>query len=314
MRKLITSLNQLTRLIVAACIGLVSGFACYTIQFQYSRGAGDLGYVTRLFVDLIHGIDPYSYPATLTPMSYPLTAALAVAPFSFLPPEAAAGVFFGLSSVLLVLALTQNRTWWPLLTLLALPYWQALLTVQWSPLFLAIALYPALLPLTLCKPTIGFPVAIVNLTRRRVLASLGFLLVSLVVLPDWPIRWLGHQADPSQYIPPLFRLPLGPILLLAILRWRDQRARFLLTLAIVPQRLWYDMLLVFFIVRTPRQGLLLVAGTWLAFWIWRLFLPNLAEMLVLFFVYMPALAIIFLPTRPSGNEPAISMKQFNAPV
>jgi hypothetical protein len=280
------------RFFLASIIALTTGLACYVIQVRFERGAGDLGYITRLFVDLINGIDPYSYPTSLTPMSYPLTAALAMSPFAALPPELAAGVFFGLSSGLLVMALTRNGHWWMLLVLLAMPYWQALLTVQLSPLLLATAFYPVLLPLTLCKPTIGFPLAMTRLTWPRAFACAAFVIVSLLIMPDWPLRWLGHQADPGQYIPPLLTLPFGPFLLLALYRWRDSRAWFLVLLAAMPQRQWYDMLLIFVVAQTPRQILALVAGTWLAFWGWRLFFPQLADTLVILCVYYPALFIV----------------------
>ncbi len=293
------------RFLLAAMVALITGLACYEIQLRFGRGAGDLGYVTRLFHDLVNGIDPYSFPVSVTPMAYPLTAALATSPLALLSPELAAGVFFGLSSMLLVMALTRQGQWWMLLILLAMPYWQALLTVQWSPLLLAVAFYPVLLPLTLCKPTIGFPVAMTRMTWPRFFACAAFVLISLLIMPDWPIRWLGHQADPGQYVPPLFTLPFGPILLLALRRWRDSRAWVLVLMAAMPQRLWYDMLLIFLIARTPRQILVLVIGTWLAFWAWRLFFPDLANTLVILCVYYPALLIVLKDT-PQNPELKIS--------
>ncbi len=283
------------RLIIAAIIGIVSGLVCYFIQVRYGRGAGDLGYVMRLFNDLIHGTDPYSFPVSITPMSYPLTAALAVAPFTLLPAEVAAGTFFGLSSALFVIALTHRGQWWPLLTLLSFIYWQSLFVVQWSPLLYTVAIYPMLLPITLCKPTLGLPIALTRLTRRRFIACAVFGAVSLLILPTWPIGWLNHQADPAQYVPPLLTLPFGPLLFLSLARFRDRRAWFLLILSAMPQRLWYDMLLVFLIPQTPRQLIALVLGSWIALWLWLWLFPALAGTLVVLLIYLPAVAFVLWP-------------------
>ena len=46
------------------------------------------------------------------------------------------------------------------------------------------------------------------------------------------------------------------------------------------------------LAQTPRQILVLVAGTWLAFWGWRLFFPELANTLVILCVYYPALFFV----------------------
>ncbi|MEN9935468.1 MAG: hypothetical protein RLZZ387_2047 [Chloroflexota bacterium] len=293
------------RVAVAALIGLAAGVLCARYQLQFGRGAGDLGWATRLFVDLVDGVDPYGYSTSLTPMSYPLTAGLATAPLAYLPPEVAAGVFFGLSSALMALGLTRDGAWWRLLTFAALPYWAAMTTVQWAPLLLGVALIPALLPLTLCKPHVGLPIALTRLTWRRALACAAFGLGSLLVMPDWPLRFLGHQADPGQYVPPLITLPLGPLLLVLVARWRDERARFVLALSAVPQRLWYDILLIFLAVRTRRQLLALVACSWLAYIVWY-FAPETMRHVSLALIYLPAAAMILLdsPRRADGDQGA----------
>jgi hypothetical protein len=282
------------RLLIAAAIGLVSGLLCYLYQLAFGRGAGDFGWALRLVPDLLAGRDPYAYPVTLTPMAYPLTAALVAAPFEIFPASIAAGVFFGLSSGLLAFGLTRDDQWWRLLVFLAFPYWHALQVVQWSPLLFAVALFPALLPLTLAKPHIGFPIAVTRLTWRRAIACALFGLLSLALLPDWPLRWLAHQAAPQEYLPPLVILPFGPLLLLALARWRDERARFLVILAAVPQRLFYDSFVLWLIPQTAREVLALVGLSWLMYICW-FFWPAAGMEFMVLLLYLPALALVLRP-------------------
>ena len=287
------------RLLIAAVIGVVSGLLCYGYQVVSARGAGDFGWSLRLVPDLLAGRDPYAYPVELTPMAYPVTAALIAAPFSILPGNVAAGVFFGLSSGLLAFGLIRGGEWWRLLVFLAFPYWHALQVVQWSPLLFAVALFPALLPLTLAKPHIGFPIAMTRLTWRRAAACAAFGLFSLVWLPDWPLRWLGHQAAPEQYLPPLAILPFGPLVLLALLRWRDDQARFLLLMAAVPQRLFYDVFVLWLIPQTARQVLVLAGLSWIVYFGW-FFWPAGGMALAVALLYLPALALVLWPRRASS--------------
>lgn len=252
------------RLITAIIVGITSGILCGTWQMYRGTGAGDIGWAIRLLPDLFNGSDPYGYPISLTPMAYPLTAGIIAAPLALVMPALAAGLFFGLASAMLANGLLREQQWWKLLVFLTYPYWIALHTVQWAPLLLAVTLYPALLPLTLVKPHIGLPIALTNLSGRRVVACCVLGLASLALMPDWPIRWLGHQAAPVRYMWPLLTLPFGPVIILATMRWHDTRAKFLLLFATVPQHRWgYDTLLLWFLPTTPRQGLLMFAASWL---------------------------------------------------
>jgi hypothetical protein len=100
----------------------------------------------------------------------------------------------------------------------------------------------------------------------------------------------------------------GPLLLLALLRWRRPEARFLATLACVPQTFSsYDSLLLFLIPKTRREALVLVAATTVATAIVGFVGPaatyaatvhKFAPMRIVV-VYLPALAIVL--RRP--NQP-----------
>ena len=62
----------------------------------------------------------------------------------------------------------------------------------------------------------------------------ALVILSLILQPQWPRRWLEAIAQAPQ---PLSVLSIigGPILLLALLRWRRWEARMLLMFALVPQ-------------------------------------------------------------------------------
>ena len=145
--------------------------------------SNDVIWAIRLLPDLLAGRDPYGYSTSVEPMSYPLTAGIVTLPFAPFTPIIAGGLFFGCSSALLAFGLTHHGEWWRLMTFLSYPYWMALHTVQWSPLLLAIAFLPTLLPITLAKPHIGLPIALTHLTPRRALACGVLGVVSLVLLP-----------------------------------------------------------------------------------------------------------------------------------
>ncbi len=89
---------------------------------------------------------------------------------------------------------------------------------------------------------------------------------------------------------PYSRSP-GILLAVALIRWRTGPAQTLLLLALVPQRLWYDQLLVFRVADTPRALLVLIAGSWLGY----LLTPFFGPSAVVACIYLPALAFIVLP-------------------
>lgn len=252
----------LLRLALPAIFGIQSGVFCARVQLVVGKGAGDLGWGLRSARYLLQGINPYTQPLTYQgEVAYPLTSALAAFPLYPFADEVAAGLFIGLSIALLTYGLLRTGEWWRLLLLLSLPVYHCLLVVNWTILLTAAALLPVLLPLTLCKPQIGLPLLLVRLTRRRLLWCAAFVLLSLAVLPTWPFDWLAQTGD---YVgrPMLRMLPVGPLLLLALLRWRSWPAQLLLLLAIVPIRTYYDALPLFLIPRSAGEMAILVGLSW----------------------------------------------------
>jgi hypothetical protein len=219
------------------------------------------------------------------------------------PPEVAAGVFYGISSFLLALGLTREN-YGRLRIFLAYPYWAGLLTAQWSALIAASAFFPLLLPVTLMKPQVGLPVFLTRLSRRGLFACVLVGLLSLALLPQWPLLWLRQTRYYDHFIP-LIVFP-GPLLLLALLRYRHRDAWLLLFAAIMPQRWFFDSFTLWLIPKSRREILLTAFVSWGA-GIWRWFHQpaNFAEVgrSAVIFLYLPMLAVVLFR---SAEAPAVT--------
>jgi hypothetical protein len=180
-----------------------------------------------------------------------------------------------------------------LLVFLAYPYWAGILTAQWSPLILASAFFPLLLPVTMAKPQIGLPVAVTHLTRRGVVACLVVLLATLLWMPRWPVWWF-HQFGNYEHFIPLLVLP-GPLLALALWRYRDPDAIFLVITALMPQRWFFDTLILWLIPKTRREILFTVfLSLGAGIWRWYRIPQSFAEVgrWTVVFIYLPMLGVI----------------------
>jgi hypothetical protein len=286
------------RILVSAAIGAASGlFCCYLLR-QLHQSAGDFGWALHLAQRLVARQNPYDTPLE----QYPLTAAIFAFPFLRLPPEIAAGMFYGISSFLLAFGLTREN-FRRLPVLLAYPYWIGLLTAQWSALIAASAFFPVLLPATMAKPQVGLPVFLTRLTRRGLLACIFVGALSIGLLPRWPLLWL-HQTGYYEHFIPLFVLP-GPLLLLALLRYRDGDAWLLLLAALMPQRWFFDSFTLWLIPKSRRQILLTALISWGAgIWRWYHQPMNFTEVgrAAIIFLYLPMLAVVLF--RSSAAPPS----------
>jgi hypothetical protein len=282
------------RLLIALAIGAASFIICYIYQIQHGNSAGDIWVSLCAGRALLAQQDSYVvcrsvHADHITPLThYPLTTALLLLPLTPLPDALGAAILISLSSGLLAFGLSRESPW-RLLVFLAFPYWDALRWVQWSPLLMAIALFPALLPLTLVKPHVGAPIALTRLTLRRLLGCIVFAGVSLLIDPTWPWRWLTQTVDYTGFIPLL--TPPGMLLLLALLRWRHPDARFLLLMAAVPQRAFYDQLLLWLLPQTVREMLVMIGLSWSAY-IGATFWMGGSAVLSIVLIYGGALALV----------------------
>jgi len=288
------------RIAVSAAIGVTSGAFCWFLMRHFHQDAADLRWALHLAHGLVARVNPYDTPLE----QYPLPAALFALPLLRLQPELAAGVFWGISSFLLALGLTRDG-YGRLLIFLAYPYWAGMLTVQWSPLIAASAFWPLLLPVTMAKPQVGLPVFLTRLSRRGFWACVVVGALSLAVMPSWPWVWL-RQAGNYEHFIPLLVLP-GPLLLLALWRWRERDAWLLFLSALLPQRWFFDSFILWLIPRSRREIIWTVFFSWGA-GVWRWYhvphsFTEVGRWTVILF-YLPMLAVVLLRRRDEKMPPA----------
>ncbi len=285
------------RIVTAVAIGCASGCFCWVLLTHFQLGAADFTWAIHAAQDLLARRNPYSSPLQL----YPLPAALFGLPFVWMRPEIAAGIFFGASSALLAFGLSREG-YYRLLIFLAYPYWAGMLTAQWPPLIMAGAFFPFLLPATLAKPQLGLPVALTHLSRRGVLACVAVLLLSLAILPRWPWLWMANAGHYERFIP-LLIFP-GWLLALALFRYRDRDAILLLLMAIMPQRWFYDTLVLWLIPKTRRAIVWTVFFSWIpGIWRWYHFPHSYVEVgrWTVCFIYLPMLAVVLARFLKDGK-------------
>jgi hypothetical protein len=108
----------------------------------------------------------------------------------------------------------------------------------------------------------------------------------------------------------------GPILLLALLRWRRPEARTLLAMSAMPQlTLFYDQLPLWLVPTTAWRSLAMSVLSWVA---WAQWYPSrevpthvaIARPWIFALIYLPALVIVLAPDnirlyrRPRSEHPA----------
>jgi hypothetical protein len=291
------------RLLIALAIALVSAAICYARLVSAEIVAADFTFPWRGARFLLAGENPYAMVRPDGPypfndgLYYPLPGLLLVIPFAPLPGSLAGALFTGLSAGLLAYGLLREGAH-RLLVFASVPYLYALITCQWAPLIAAAALLPNLAPALLAKPNLGLPVLVAYGTRRHLLLCAATLLLSLAVWPGWPAAWLAAIPQHLNYTPLLSWW--GPVLLLALWRWRAPAARLLVAMALMPQRLLYDQVGLWLIPATPRQSLALTAASWLGL---LLGLLTGEGRWALACAYLPALAIVLLQGRQAHTEP-----------
>jgi transcriptional regulator with XRE-family HTH domain len=200
--------------------------------------------------------------------------------------------FVTTGTALLAWRLTRDALW-PLWIFASPSFLFAALLGQWSPWLTIGALVPSAGFLLAAKPTLGLACWLYRPTRRHVWTGLALVALSLAVVPTWPMRWLDNLGEVIQHPAPI-TYQWGPLLALALLRWRTREAWFLLAMACVPQLLFFaDQLPLFLVCRTRREALAFV-GWGMAVLI--VFLTpafvGYAAPWALAACYLPALAIV----------------------
>lgn len=292
------------KLLLALLIALVSGIICFFWLASRNIGAADFTWPWRGAQLLLQGENPYKIIRATGPypyndaLYYPLPALLIAIPTTFVPANLAGALFITFSAGVLAWAIVNTeRHRLPLFV--SAPFVYALLTAQWAPLITAAAFLPWLGPALLGKPNIGVPILLLYGNRKSWLFSASVVLLSLLILPGWPLDWYASLKTHLNYTPMLSWF--GPFLLLALLRWRQRSARLLLLMAIIPQRLLYDQLNLWLIPQTFRQSFILSVSSWFGF-ILGLILGQGSWALV--WSYLPALAMVLMQTSVKDKETA----------
>lgn len=249
---------------LALLLALLAGLLAYGLA-QTPGARPDLVYPWRAAQLLLEGRNPYEvlrarvYPFP-SPLLYPLPTVLICLPLAPLPLPVANGVMFACSVGALSLALARGGRD-PITPFLSAPFLTAAALGQWSPLVMVAGLEARWGWLAVLKPNIGLPLLAAGLRRWAIIGAGVAILVSLLVLPSWPADWIrGIIAWKDQ--PPPHPVPLtstaGPLLLLALLRWRRAEARLLLLMSVVPQTLFFaDQFPLWLVPRTRRETALL---------------------------------------------------------
>jgi hypothetical protein len=260
-------LSARNRLILHRDIALAIGLLAGLLRLGYAvkvHALGDFHWALDTAASLLSGQDPYDFVPSALVIPYPLPVALFGLPLLVMPSILAPVVFIGLSSALLAYGILRTDSAWRLLVFLTPAFFGAARWAQWSPLIAASWFIPILAPLlVLVKPQTALPVALNRLTWRGVFLAFVVLVVSLVVYPQWPMRWSRMLADYERIIP-VSKLPFGPLLLLSALFPRDPRARLLLFMSLLPMRSVYDLVPLYIVPVTGIQMVVLVALTWLS--------------------------------------------------
>jgi hypothetical protein len=292
-------------LAAAACVlaALTSAHPPHTDWDQIYFGA-------RAFLS---GDDPYvTVRHDQYPSYYPATAFLVAAPFVWLPFLWAKVAWVGVGTWAFVTAMTR-RGGWGLLALASAPFLNAVLLQQWSPLLVGGTAIPWLSLAWAAKPTLGAALFVAYPSRKAAWLGLSLVVLSLVISPDWPARWLA-VARQGPHLPPVAR-PGGALLLLGLLRWRRPEGRLLAALSLVPQiSMAYELVPLLLVPRTAREMAAMVVLSQLAFAV-AVTLPgldpahDLAGALAkqwpvwLVGVYLPALALALRPRASLERAP-----------
>jgi hypothetical protein len=253
---------------LAICLGI--GVVAASITWVGQPPGSDWNEIWYTSGGLLRSEDPYAVGDSLHgagwryPLIYPGTAVVLAAPLAALPLRAAQSVWNGLGSAGVAWVLTAQGLW-GLMALGSAAFLYAFFVVQWSPLLVAGLAAPWLGFVWAAKPTIGAALFVGWPSKQALIGGVLLVLVSLAVIPNWPVKmWAGLGSAP--HLIPIVARPGGVLLLLALLRWRQPAARMLAVLAVVPQTTTaYEMLPLFLIPRTPREMALLTLLSQVAF-------------------------------------------------
>ena len=258
------------RVLLTATVSLAAGGYALAHRWPDFTRASDLLQVRMGAGAWIHGLDPYrtvrDSGAWPYPLLYPFPALIVSSPLAFVPAWLAEAMFVFLSTALLAWGVTRDRVVQPALVVFAsAPFLYAVALSQWSPLLTGAAFVPWAGFLLVCKPTIGFALFAAFPRLSTAIGSAVLLAISFFLWPGWVHEWRVALANAPNAIAPV-TLWGGPLVLLALLKWKRPEARLLVALACVPHTtLAYEAVPLFLVPRTWNEAWVLWAGTFAAF-------------------------------------------------
>jgi hypothetical protein len=312
--------SPLVQRIALTTTAAVSGALLAWVFWNYPRPQpSDLAQVWGGARATLKGANPYDAvgPGRAVdwpfPLFYPMTAMVTLFPLALVPLRWADSLFVGFGFGLFTWGVTSKELVPPaLVALVSLAALMTLQTSQWSLLLTGAALVPGFGWLLIAKPTIGLALFAAFPAWKTAIGCSVFLLVTILIWPAWVANWLATFESAPHVVAPITRTA-GPLVLLALLKWKRADARLLLGLACVPHTtVPYETIPLFLIPQTWRQAwglwtlaLLAFLGQWatgpyqtqMAYW------ASGAQWIVAL-LYLPCLGIVL--SRPnvwSGSEP-----------
>lgn len=259
------------RIILAACVAAVAMAGVWWQDHLRGGHRTDFGMMWFGARAMLDGQNPYELVGPglqfdwVYPLLYPGTALVAGIPFAWLSENAASVAFVGVSSLLFSYGITRSS--WHLLPLLASEaFRQSVMAAQWSLILTAALFLPWLAGLVSVKPQTGAAV-LASTSRTGLMAAgigtLALLVVSLVLIPSWPMDWLALIQGPTEHMRPRVLAPGGILVLLLLTRWRRPEAWLIIALACLPQTLAsYSLLMLLTVASTFREaGVLVLIST-----------------------------------------------------
>src|SRR3954468_11154977 len=307
---------RVQRIALASCVAVTAALVAWGVVWSRPQPkASDLAPIWASARARLHGQDPYGTVGpgrafdTDFPQIYPMTAIVTVLPLGLLPLRWADTLFVALGFGLVNWAVTKKRLLTP--ALVALVSFGALMTLQtsqWSLLLTGAALVPVVGGLLIAKPTIGLALFAAFPRWKTAIGCLAVLVLSILVWPAWIGEWRATLASAPHVVPPLTRR-VGPLLLLALIKWKRADARLLLALACVPHTTApYETIPLFLIPQTWPQAWILWALGFVAYGAQLLSGPYTSQAAywasgaewIVALLYLPCLAMILY--RPNACD------------
>jgi hypothetical protein len=296
-------LNSHEHLILAALIGFVVGII--SIYILHFHGGMDFMHMVTTTRNWISGEDiylPLRYNYAPDAVIYPFSAYLVFIPLAWMPNAIGIGIFMGLACGVLAWLIFRSSNNWYLILFLSWPFAYNVIVSQFAPYAICIFFSASFLPMILIKPQLALPFTLIKRPNRfGLILTFLLLIVSLIIYPSWPFESLKslHIQNYSGF-QPLFLLPFGPLIVLALIRYREKRAWLLVLMALMPQRVVYDQLGVLLVAGNRKQLIFLVLCSWITLPAVVIYegwgnLPFGWTQWILFSSYLPALLVLLWP-------------------